>query len=177
MKRRSEGFLTGENVADWRHHRMGSRRSKSEISNSIERARRTSTKRAVTMASATIAVVRGKRQKSHSIIPADTVSIAINATVLARVDEFMPIPPCPRRSHYTDAVLDRLYRRTLNFLIKHSYSFFSRAWFRAASVARSTRTARVRVEAKRRPTRRGRASRSARPSKHWSSIDVGSRRE
>jgi hypothetical protein len=42
----------------------------------------------------TIAVVSGKRQKSQSIVPADTVSMARNATMPIRADEeaFIPTP-------------------------------------------------------------------------------------
>jgi hypothetical protein len=43
-----------------------------------------------------MAVMRGKRQNNHSIVPADIVSIAINATMLIREDDESPMPFSPK---------------------------------------------------------------------------------
>jgi hypothetical protein len=69
-------------------------RSKSFMSTSMDRASLDNTTSAANTPSVTIAVMSGKRQKSQSIVPADTVIMARNATVAIRVDEdaLIPVP-------------------------------------------------------------------------------------
>ena len=52
----------------------------------MDRASLANTTRAANTPSVTTAVMSGKRQKSQSIVPADTVSMARNATVPIRAD-------------------------------------------------------------------------------------------
>jgi len=52
----------------------------------MDRASFANTTRAANTPSVIIAVMSGKRQKSQSIVPADTVSMARNATVPIRAD-------------------------------------------------------------------------------------------
>ena len=52
----------------------------------MERASLANTTRAANTPSVTTAVMSGKRQKSQSIVPADTVSMARNAMVPIRAD-------------------------------------------------------------------------------------------
>ncbi len=52
----------------------------------MDRASLANTTRAANTPSVTIAVMSGKRQKSQSIVPADTVNMARNATVPIRAD-------------------------------------------------------------------------------------------
>jgi hypothetical protein len=52
----------------------------------MDRASLANTASAASTPSVTIAVMSGKRQKSHSIVPADTVNMAKNATVPIRAD-------------------------------------------------------------------------------------------
>ena len=56
------------------------------MSTSMDRASLANTTRAANTPSVTIAVISGKRQKSQSIVPADTVSMARNATMPIRAD-------------------------------------------------------------------------------------------
>lgn len=52
----------------------------------MDRANLAKTTRAANTASVTSAVMKGKRQKSQSIVPAETVRMARNATVPIRAD-------------------------------------------------------------------------------------------
>jgi hypothetical protein len=69
-------------------------RSKSFKSTSMDRASLDNTTSAANTPSVTIAVMSGKRQKSQSIVPADTVMMARNATMAIRADEdaLIPVP-------------------------------------------------------------------------------------
>ena len=60
----------------------------------MDRASLANTTSAANTPSVTMAVMSGKRQKSQSIVPADTVSMARNATVpRADADALIPTPP------------------------------------------------------------------------------------
>jgi hypothetical protein len=69
-------------------------RSRSFMSTSMDRASLDNTTSAANTPNVTIAVMSGKRQKSQSIVPADTVIMARNATMAIRADEdaLIPVP-------------------------------------------------------------------------------------
>jgi hypothetical protein len=69
-------------------------RSKSFMSTSMDRASLDNTTSAANTPNVTIAVISGKRQKSQSIVPADAVIMARNATMAIRADEdaLIPVP-------------------------------------------------------------------------------------
>jgi hypothetical protein len=79
------------------------RDSNSIISKSLERASRARTPKTPRTISVTIAVVSGKRQNSHSMVAADTVSTARSAAILPRVDDESVMPALLPRINANDS--------------------------------------------------------------------------
>jgi hypothetical protein len=122
-------------------------------STSVERARRPNTARILSTTKVTIAVVSGKRQNNHNIVPAETPNIAIKATMFARAEDFSVMPFPPAQIHLSNFVLKLVYPRCNNspfgkapnwIVVKHSYSYqpsiLSRRQWRAVAVNNSNAT-------------------------------------